>query len=168
MNRIRIAFVAGLLLCLTAFAYPQEPDADPRLPKQEEPKPPKAEPQKPDKEENVKPPKESKPERAEKSVKGEKQGHARPAGKSAHIPDAHFRANFGRQHTFAANRVISQTTVVAGQTQFVYVGYTFIILDPWPSAWLFSDDCYIDFMDDDYFLFDASHPGLRVALFVQG
>jgi hypothetical protein len=94
--------------------------------------------------------------------------HARPAGKSAHIPDPKFKANFGRQHSFKVNRVINQTTVVVGQTQFVYGGYTFVFLDPWPVEWAFSDDCYIDYVDDDYFLFDVFHPGIRIALFVVG
>jgi hypothetical protein len=39
-------------------------------------------------------------------------------------------------------------------------------LDPWPEGWLFTDDCFIDFVDDGYFLFDVSHPGVRVALLV--
>jgi hypothetical protein len=94
--------------------------------------------------------------------------HARPAGKSAHIPDAKFKASFGHQHRFKANSVINRTTVVAGQTQFVYGGYTFVILDPWPSDWLFTDDCYIDYVDGDYFLFDAFHPGVSIVLFVVG
>ena len=92
--------------------------------------------------------------------------HARPAGKSAHIPDPKFKANFGRQHSFKVNRVINRTTIVAGQTQFVYGGYTLIFLDPWPAEWAFTDDCYIDYVDDDYFLFDLFHPGIRIALFV--
>jgi hypothetical protein len=47
-------------------------------------------------------------------------------------------------------------------------GYTFVILDPWPEAWLFGDDCYIDYLDGDYFLFDVFHPEIRVALLVIG
>jgi hypothetical protein len=64
--------------------------------------------------------------------------------------------------------VISTTTVVPNQTQFVFAGYTFIFLDPWPADWLLSDECYIDYVDDEYFLFDAFYPGIRVALFVVG
>ena len=66
------------------------------------------------------------------------------------------------------NQVVRQTTIVAGQTQFVSSGFTFIFLDPWPAEWLFTDDCYIDYIDGDYFLFDVFHPGIRVALFVVG
>jgi len=46
--------------------------------------------------------------------------------------------------------------------------YTFIFLDPWPAEWLLTDDCYIDYIDGEYFLLDAFHPGIRLALFVVG
>src|SRR6266568_1417701 len=46
------------------------------------------------------------------------QRQARPAGKSAHIPDPKFKANFGRPHTFTVNRVITTTTIVPNQTRF--------------------------------------------------
>jgi hypothetical protein len=172
MNRIRIAFAIVLFLCVTGFASSQEPGTETKPPKQEEPKAPRqeeAKPQKPEKQESPKMPneKESKPAHEEKGHQTQ-QGHARPAGKSAHIPDSKFKATFGREHNFSVTKVIHQTAVVPGQTQFVYGGYSFIILDPWPSVWLFSDDCYIDYVDDDYFLFDVLHPGVRVALFVAG
>jgi hypothetical protein len=137
---------------------------------QEEAKPPQSERQ-----ESARPPREEskpaheqhgqEPQRGQEAQSGQ---HARPAGKSAHIPDSKFKASYGRQHSFTVNRVINQTTVVAGQTNFVYGGYTFVILDPWPADWLFTDDVYIDYVDDDYFLFDVLHPGIRIALFVQG
>jgi hypothetical protein len=152
--------------------------------RQEEAKPPKAE-----KQESPKASQESQPAHAEKGQEREsqpaheekgqmnqqqraaqqnQQGRARPAGKSAHIPDPKFKASFGRPHSFRVNQVIQQTTVVPGQTQFIYSGYTFVILDPWPAEWLYTDDCYIDYVDDDYYLFDAFHPGIRIALFVVG
>jgi hypothetical protein len=167
MNRMRIAFITALLLgTTTVLAYAQEPQNEP---KQEEPRTPRQEeprPANPEKQEAPKMPKDQS-KHEEKGQEQAQQGHARPAGKSAHIPDPKFKANFGRQHKFAVKQVINTTTVVAGQTQFVYGGYTFIILDPWPSEWLFTDDCYIDYVDDEYFLFDVFHPGIRIALFVQ-
>ena len=151
-------------------AAPPERQNEMRPPKQEEEKPPKAE-----KQESAKPPREeSKPaheQHGQEAAEGraaQSGQHARPSGKSAHIPDQKFKASFGRQHTFRVNRVINQTTIVAGQTQFVTGGFTFIILDPWPAEWLFTDDVFIDFVDDEYFLIDVLHPGIRVALFVVG
>ncbi len=142
---------------------------------EKEGKPPKAgNEEKPSKtEKEGKPPKAGNEEKPSKTEKGQKsaaaqQEKARPTGKSAHIPDPQFKAHFGKQHTFAVNRVVTTTTIVPNQTQFVYSGYTFTFLDPWPADWLFADDCYIDYVDDEYFLFDVFHPGIRVALFVVG
>jgi hypothetical protein len=128
----------------------QQQEKPPKSEKQEVPKPSKGQP-KAGQEENG--------QHAQK-------GQVSKNGKSAHIPDAQFKASFGHQHTFTVNRVITQTTVVPRQTQFVSAGYTFVFLDPWPTAWLLTDDCYIDYVDDEYFLFDVLHPGIRVALFV--
>jgi uncharacterized membrane protein len=92
-----------------------------------------------------------------------KSGQAHPAaGSSKHIPDDKFRSHFGRQHTFAINRPV----VVGGQTQFVSNGYTFVFVDPWPAGWAYTDDCYVDYIDGEYFLFDLAHPGMRIALLV--
>lgn len=166
MNRFRTALAVFSLL-FAGIAYAQEPQDEPK-PKPEESRDAKpahqqdeAKPPRQDKQENPKAPKEARPAHGETG-----QGHARPAGRSAHIPDPKFKASFGRPHSFKVNQVIRQTTIVAGQTQFVYSGYTFIIVDAWPSDWLFTDDCYIDYVDGDYFLFDPFHPGIRIALFV--
>jgi hypothetical protein len=89
--------------------------------------------------------------------------HAQPAnGKSGHIPDNDFKAHFGRSHTVVINRPV----VVEGQPRFQYGGYWFVISDPWPGDWAYSDQCYIDYVDGEYFLFDLLHPGVRIALFV--
>ncbi len=152
-------------------AAPPARENEMKPPQQEEGNPPKSE----KKEESAKPSRdEAKPaheEHGQEPAKGQAAqsgGHARPSGKSVHIPDQKFKASFGRQHTMKANQVITQTTIVPGQTQFVYGGYTFVILDPWPSDWMFTDEVYIDYVDGDYFLFNASHPGVQIALFVQG
>jgi cytoskeletal protein RodZ len=189
MNRTRIALIAAFFLLIVGFAYAQEPQdqtkpkpeesrpetkpqaAPPEHKNQEEAKPSpqqeRAKPQKLEKQENSRAPKATNPAHEEKG-QASQQGGVHPGGKSAHIPDSKFKAGFGRQHSIKVNQVIKQTTIVPGQTQFVYSGYTFIILDAWPAEWLFTDDCYIDYVDDDYFLFDPFHPGIRVALFVVG
>jgi len=88
--------------------------------------------------------------------------HGRPAGKSARIPEDKFRQHFGRQHTVVINRPV----VVEGQPRFQYGGYWFVIADPWPSEWAYTDECYIDDVDGEYYLYDLTHPGIRIALFV--
>jgi DNA mismatch repair ATPase MutL len=87
-------------------------------------------------------------------------GH--PQGKSGHIPDDKFKSNFGHSHTF----VVQRTTVVQGQPGFVYGGYSFVFVDAWPADWAYTDDCYVDYIDGEYFLFNVLHPGIRIALFV--
>jgi hypothetical protein len=79
-----------------------------------------------------------------------------------HIPDDKFHSSFGRQHTF----VVSRPTVVGGQPQFVYGGYTFNMIDTWPADWSYSDQVYVDYVDGQYFLYDLAHPGVQVAIVV--
>ncbi len=87
--------------------------------------------------------------------------NARPAGKGGRIPDDKFRAHFGRSHTFTA-----KTVIVQGQPQFQYGGYGFQLVDAWPVGWAYTDPCYIDYVDGEYFLFDLLHPGVQVAVYV--
>lgn len=164
MRRIMNAFSVALLLFFGAYMYAQEPNDNRKL-QQEEQKPTKAEREKPPKAEREKP---SKQESAKPAHEGQdrktaeaKQGRA---AKSAHIPDDKFRAHFGRQHTF----VVSRPVIVEGQPRFQYAGYWFEIVDPWPVGWAYTDSCYIDFIDGEYFLFDVLHPGVQIAVFVVG
>ena len=192
MNRNKIAWVSVLFLLVVSFVsfgygQQQESQQQPDAVSQQEPrqlpdavppeKPPEAKPSQEHRQQQEKPPKSEKQEVPKPSKEQPKagqeengqhpqKGQVSKNGKGAHIPDAQFKASFGHQHTFTVNRVITQTTVVPRQTQFVSAGYTFVFLDPWPTAWLLTDDCYIDYVDDEYFLFDVLHPGIRVALFV--
>jgi hypothetical protein len=173
MNRIRIVFAAVLFLLFGTFAYAQATE-EVKPPPQEDPKPEnKRDEAKPAKEENAKPPKQEngKPETREAKLAHEDHGqktepasHGRPAGKSVRIPDEKFRASFGRQHTFVVNRPV----IVEGRPRFQYTGYWFEIIDPWPVYWAYTDECYVDYTDGEYFLFDVLHPGVRVAVFIVG
>ena len=80
-----------------------------------------------------------------------------------HIPDQQFRASFGQQHRFHVQR---ERIVSSPQPVVVYGGYNFQLIEPWPSEWSYDDDCYIDYVDDGYYLFDAYHPGFRIAVIV--
>ena len=162
-----------LLLGVPAALYSQD---EPKPPKQEEPRAePKAEPRPEPRPGEANPPKEreeAKPPKQDDSKRqrdeGQQQPHAqnghiaRPAGKTVRIPDEKFRAQFGRSHTF----VISKPVVVEGQPRFQYSGYWFVIAESWPVGWAYTDDCYIDYLDGDYFLFDLLHPDVRVMVFV--
>jgi hypothetical protein len=87
--------------------------------------------------------------------------HGRAAGKGGHIPDERFHSQFGREHHFNARSVIVQ-----GRPQFQYGGYNFELVDAWPSGWAYTDDCYIDYIDGEYYLIDLNHPEVRLAVFV--
>ncbi len=84
-------------------------------------------------------------------------------GGGRHIPDDQFRAHFGRQHTFHVQRT---QIVNVSQPVIVYGGYSFQLVETWPAEWSYDDDCYIDYVDDQYYLFDVLHPGIRIAVIV--
>jgi chemotaxis protein histidine kinase CheA len=82
------------------------------------------------------------------------------------IPDADFRSYSGQSHGF---RIYSRPTViVGGSPRFQYGGYWFGPVDPWPGSWsnnwYQSDDVYIDYSNDGYYLYNRSHPGIGIAL----
>jgi hypothetical protein len=144
-------------------------------PKQQEEKPPKQQEEKPPKQQEEKPPKhaqerpnEERPnvekpnKQSERAEQQDHRGQQHAAGQGGHIPDDKFNSHFGREHRFVVNRV----TVVEGQPRFQYSGYWFALVDAWPEDWAYTDDCYIDYIDGEYFLFDLLHPGIRVAVFV--
>jgi hypothetical protein len=176
---VSTGFLSLLLVGSTAVVAQDKPDED-KPPRQEEPKkddakPPKdtAKPSKPD---DVKPEKRDAQEsRDQDKVNQERENqervnnehqqgmeHAQAGGKSTRIPDDKFRASFGRSHTVVINRPV----IVEGQPRFQSGGYWFVISDPWPAGWAYSDQCYIDYIDGEYFLFDLLHPGVRIALIV--
>ena len=96
---------------------------------------------------------------------GDDQQHRAEGHRGQRIPEEKFRMSFGREHHFHVERarIINQS-----QPQFVYSGYTFELANPWPAEWSFDDDCYIEYVDDDYYLIDTFHPGIRILVFVIG
>lgn len=88
--------------------------------------------------------------------------HEEHAQDRRRIDDEHFRQHFGHDHHFA----IKHVTVVGGRPHFAYGGYNFEIVDAWPAGWSYNDQCYIDLIDGEYFLFDLRHPGVRIAVTV--
>jgi hypothetical protein len=75
-----------------------------------------------------------------------------------HIPDDRFREHFGREHVFVINRPV----IVEGAPRFQYGGYWFVIADPWPVGWAYTDQVYIEFIDGGYYVLSPVHPGVRV------
>jgi|SRR5580704_9463235 hypothetical protein len=150
-------------LGMSAVIYAQD-QQDNAKPPQEEPRP---EATKPAKQDEAKPPKQDEVKPSRNEGKPGNQENAKPGDKSSgqragRIPDDKFRASFGRQHTVVINR----PTIVEGQPRFQSGGYWFTIVDPWPAGWAYTDECYIDYVDGEYFLFDLLHPGVRIAIVV--
>ncbi len=157
------------LLGATALIYAQDPrpqdETRPEAtrPARDETKPPSQDEAKPPRQDDVKPPAHqdnAKPPKQAEHADQPAEHAQRADNKRGHIPDDKFRSHFGRQHTLVINR----TTIVEGQPRFQYSGYWFALVDPWPVGWAYSDQCYIDYVDGEYFLFDLLHPGVRIAI----
>ena len=52
---------------------------------------------------------------------------------------------------------------VGGYPRFQYEGYWFSVIDPYPeywgADWFRSDDMYVDYYEDGYYLYDRRFPG---------
>lgn len=103
--------------------------------------------------------------RQQDHANGDREGRPVSEQQGQRIPDDKFRAHFGREHHFRVERaqIVNQSQPVV-----VYEGYSFQLVDPWPGEWSYDDDCYIDYMDDNYYLFNVAHPGIRIAVIVLG
>jgi hypothetical protein len=88
------------------------------------------------------------------------QASAGRANAGGRIPDDRFRASFGSGHTFHVNRA----EFAGGSRRFQYGGYWFAMVNPWPVAWLYTDDVYVDYINGGYFLCDPVHPGVFLSI----
>ena len=96
-------------------------------------------------------------EQEEKSAHPEARGEGKPGGR---IPDDRFRANFGREHTFHIGRPV----VVEGVPRFQYGGYWFVMVQPWPVGWAYTDVVYVDYIGGGYYLLSPVHPGVQISI----
>jgi hypothetical protein len=83
-----------------------------------------------------------------------------------YIPQASFGLHFGVGNWF---RIQSQPVIVGGYPRFQYGGYSFLMVDPWPSDWAAdwyaADDVYVGF-DNGYYLYNRQYPGEALAITV--
>jgi hypothetical protein len=84
------------------------------------------------------------------------------------IPEDRFRTYWGREHYF---RIYSLPMVfVGGYPRFRYDGYWVTFVDPWPEmwpdTWYETDDVYLDYTDDGYYLYDRTRPGPGIAVII--
>lgn len=82
------------------------------------------------------------------------------------IPDDHFRGYFGPDHGF---RIYSLPfLVVGGYPRFQYGGYWISAVDPWPGYWAAdwydTDDVYIVYVDNGYYMYNRRYPTVGIAI----
>ncbi len=82
------------------------------------------------------------------------------------VPEDRFRRYFGNDHSF---RIYNLPMVfVGGYPRFQYDGYWVTFVDPWPESWpatwYQTDDSYLDYTDDGYYLYDRTRPGPGIAV----
>jgi hypothetical protein len=74
------------------------------------------------------------------------------------IPERQFRSKFGRQHTFQIQQLDGN--------RFQAGGFLFEVVDVWPAVFSFDDPFFIDEIDEQFFLFDVNHPGVRTLVVI--
>jgi hypothetical protein len=82
------------------------------------------------------------------------------------IPEDRFRGYFGRDHGFRISGL--PFLVVGGYPRFQYSGYWFSPVDPWPeywaSDWYDTDDVYVVYIDNGYYMFNHRYPNTGIAI----
>ena len=92
--------------------------------------------------------------------------HARGGYHGYRIPEDRFRGHFGRGHWFRVHDV--PVVVVEGSPRFQFGGYWFSVVDPcpetWAPTWYRTDDVYVDYVNDGYYMYNRRHPGIAIAI----
>ncbi len=82
-----------------------------------------------------------------------------------YIPADRFTLTFGDRRWFRLN---SHPMIIDGYPRFDYGGYSFMLVDPWPESWsddwYATDDVYVDYRDDGYYLFNRRDPEFGIAI----
>jgi hypothetical protein len=82
------------------------------------------------------------------------------------IPEDRYKLYFGSGHFFRMSRL--PLVFVGGYPRFQYDGYWVTLVDPWPESWppnwYETDDLYVDYTDDGYYLYDRQRPGVAIAV----
>jgi DNA mismatch repair ATPase MutL len=84
------------------------------------------------------------------------------------IPDNRYNGYFGQGHGFV---IFNQPyMVVGGFPRFQYSGYWFSLVDPWPATWTANwyqtDNVYVVYADNGYYMYNQRYPGVGIAISV--
>jgi hypothetical protein len=84
------------------------------------------------------------------------------------IPDDRFRGYFGQGHGFRIYGL--PFLVVGGYPRFQYDGYWISMVDPYPESWADdwydTDDVYVAYVDNGYYLYNRRYPTVGIAISV--
>jgi hypothetical protein len=84
------------------------------------------------------------------------------------VPDDRFSLYFGSGHFFEIGSL--PLLFVGGYPRFQYDGYWVTLMDPWPETWpplwYETDNVYIDWGGDGYYLYDTNYPGIGIAALI--
>lgn len=82
------------------------------------------------------------------------------------VPRERFVLCFGPRHSFRVHTL--PVVVIAGHPRFHYNGFYVTLIDPWPEYWApnwyESDDVYVDYVGDGYYMFNRRHPSVAIAV----
>ena len=76
------------------------------------------------------------------------------------IANVSYRAHFGHDHWFHMGR----PEMIGGYNRFHYGGYWFGFNEEWPVGWDYNDDCYVEYIDGGYYMYNLRHPGFHLTL----
>ncbi len=84
------------------------------------------------------------------------------------IPANRYNGYFGPNYAFV---IYNQPyMVVGGFPRFQYGGFWFTLVDPWPSSWANdwyqTDDVYVVYSDNGYYMYNQRYPGVGIAISV--
>jgi hypothetical protein len=84
------------------------------------------------------------------------------------IPENRYNGYFGQGHGFV---IFNQPyMVVGGFPRFQYNGFWFSLVDPWPNSWAnnwyATDSVYVVYVNDGYYMYNQSYPGVGIAISV--
>jgi hypothetical protein len=84
------------------------------------------------------------------------------------IPDDRYRGHLGPEHGFRISGL--PFMVVGGYPRFQHGGYWFSLVDPWPenwgNSWYDTDDVYVGYVNNGYYLFNSRYPTVGIAISV--
>ena len=84
------------------------------------------------------------------------------------IPENRYNGYFGPNYAFV---IYNQPyMVVGGFPRFQYGGYWFSVVDPWPNSWANNwyqtDDVYVVYANNGYYMYNRRHPNVGIAISV--